>query len=252
MFSLSPSQSPNPSQANELTEELRLLKEEREEQLRLEHAARSEAEQATTAAATAHAAALQEANQRASAAEQERQRLAQRVAALERLGRGKAAAEMAELTQRRQHAEQQLQQTEARRSSLNSENIRLRAELKRSQRTSDAAETSASGAAANLASYRADLEERISTDSESRLRSAGSTAELLEFERRRGELERRILVDALTSSHDMPEERLYDASRHEFMGRTRLVCIGCIKRGVAAKGLQALSMSMCISHPSGA
>eukprot|EP00964_Phaeocystis_antarctica_P098161 scaffold64202_cov36-Phaeocystis_antarctica.AAC.2 len=38
----------------------------------------------------------------------------------------------------------------------------------------------------------------------------------------------------------MPEARLYDASRHEFMGRARLVCIGCVKRGVAAKGLQEL------------
>ena len=120
----------------------------------------------------------------------------------------------------------------------------MRAELKRSQRTSDAAETSASGAAANLASYRADLEERISTDSEgarfTKLTSAMSTSELLEFELARAELERQILIDELTSSFDMPEARLYDASRHEFMGRARLVCIGCVKRGVAAKGLQEL------------
>ena len=149
---------------------------------------------------------------------------------------------MAELTQQLQQAQQQLQQSDAKRSSLNTENIGLRAQLKRTQRTSDAAESSASGAAAELASYQADIQERVSTDSESRLRSAGSTAELLEFELRRGELERRILVDALTSSYDMPEERLFDASRHEFMGRTRLVCIGCVKRGVAAKGLQELSM----------
>ena len=220
------------------------------EQLRSEQAARSEAEQAATAAAVAHAAALQEANQRASAAEQERQRLAQRVAALERLGRGEVAAEMAELTQRRQQAEQQLQQSDAKRSSLNTENIGLRAQLKRTQRTSDAAESSASGAAAELASYRADLEARISTDSEgarfTKLTSAMSTAELLEFELARAELERQILIDELTSSFDMPEARLYDASRHEFMGRARLVCIGCVKRGVAAKGLQELSMSLCM------
>ena len=157
---------------------------------------------------------------------------------------------MAELTQRRQQAEQQLQQTEARRSSLNSEVKDLRAQLKRSQRTSDAAESSASGAAAELASYRADLQARISTDSEgarfTKLTSAMSTAELLEFELARAELERQILIDELTSSFDMPEARLYDASRHEFMGRARLVCIGCVKRGVAAKGLQELSMSLCM------
>ena len=150
---------------------------------------------------------------------------------------------MAELTQQLQQAQQQLQQSDAKRSSLNTENIGLRAQLKRTQRTSDAAESSASGAAAELASYQADIQERVSTDSESRLRSAGSTAELLEFELRRGELTDLELRHARGAAVRCEPSRVHGAhaARLHWLRQARRGC-----QGLA--GAQYVLCTCCAVH----
>ena len=49
-----------------------------------------------------------------------------------------------------------------------------------------------------------------------------------------------ILISEFSGRAEMPESRLFDRSSGEFKGRVRLVCIGLVRRGVAAKMVHEL------------
>ena len=150
-------------------------------------------------------------------------RLEATVRALERLGCGEAAAELAEMRQRADAAEEAQvlaeaaqQAAEKRASSLNTEVIALRAQLKRTARSADAASGAAEASAAELDAYRADMRQRVAADGESwSVSSAEAAGKLLADEQLRSEIERAIIVEELTSRYDLPEARIYDSKAHE-------------------------------------
>jgi hypothetical protein len=193
-------------------------------------------------------AAREQAEQRSSEAEAELARCAKQVKALKRIGHADTQNQLRMLNSRiadaeaaQQAAAEARDEATKRAATLNTENIRLRAQLKRTEKASTEASAAAERSAAELQSYQQDMSERVAGDGENWARSsAASMQQLLAFEVRRSATERKILVEELTSRFDMPEERLYDSSTGEFKGRMRLVCIGSVKRGVAAKRLQDL------------
>jgi chromosome segregation ATPase len=183
--------------------------------------------------------------QRASSAEEERAKSNTMVTLLTKLDHGEYLKQLSLLTSRLATAEKAREAAAAastRASTLNTENKELRAQLKRTVHAGNAAASSSDANAAELKSYQLDMRQRVAgDDSQNWSRSsAASTSALLAFEVRRGEIERQVLIDELSSRLDMPEERLYDKSTGEFRGRTRLACIGAIKRGASANRLPDL------------
>ena len=151
--------------------------------------------------------------------------LKSRNAALEKLGRGEAAKQISTL-------QGSVEKSKKEASSLRTELKEARAQVRRSALASVGNAEVAQRSAKELRDTKRDVAERLAADGEGwRFANAAD-------ERRRGEIEREILVEELTRQLDLPEAYLYDKSSQQYTGRARLVCGGLVKRGIAAKRVQ--------------